>query len=254
MKTETQSKTKVVHLVPDVVSPASVPMRRTAVGYLRVSTDMQEDSGLGLDAQRDQIQTYASQKGIEVVRWYRDTTSGTTHVEQREGLSELVKDLESNQIVLVAKRDRLSRDLMLSLWIEKEISRVSCSLESCDGAGNGDSPTDKLLKNLILAFGEFERSMIAERTRAAMKSLAKTRKIGRPPFGFKYDSSGQLKEDPANHPTLQLIRELHKEGVNPSRIAKTLNEKGLKSQTGKAFSRNVVFQILARVVGTEAVH
>lgn len=254
MQTETQSKTEVAHLVRDEVPSASVPTRQTAVGYLRVSTDMQEDSGLGLDAQRDQIQTYATQKGIEVVRWYRDTTSGTTHVDQRQGLSQLVKDLESNQIVLVSKRDRLSRDLMLSLWIEKEISKVHCSLESCDGAGNGDSPTDKLLKNLILAFGEFERSMIAERTRAAMKSLAKTRKIGRPPFGFKYDSSGQLKKDPSTHPTLQLIRELHNEGINPSRIAKMLNEKGFKSQTGKSFSRNVVFQIVSRLADTKAAH
>lgn len=219
---------------------------RTAVGYLRVSTDIQEESGLGLDAQREQIETYAKSRGIEVVRWYRDTASGATRVDQRTGLSQLVSELESNQIVLVSKRDRLSRDLMLSLWIEKELSRVHCSLESCDGAGNGDSPTDKLLKNLILAFGEFERSMIAERTRAAMKSLAKSRKIGRPPFGFRYDPTGQLEQDPKTHPTFATILALHDEGLNPSRIAKTLNERGLKSQTGKAFSRNVVFQIVSR--------
>jgi len=238
-------KTKVAQLTQEGSA------RKTAVGYLRVSTDMQDQSGLGLDAQKDQIQSYANQRGIEVVRWYRDTTSGKTTVEQRDGLSQLVKDLETNQIVLVAKRDRLSRDLMLSLWIEKEISKVSCSLESCAGEGNGDSPTDKLLKNLILAFGEFERSMIAERTRAAMKALAKTRKIGRPPFGFKF-SEGQLVRDPNTHPTRQLIFELHKEGINPSRIAKMLNERGLKSQTGKAFSRNVIFQIISRHNDKEA--
>lgn len=239
-------KTKVAQLTQEGSA------RKTAVGYLRVSTDMQEDSGLGLDAQRDQIQTYATKKGIEVVRWYQDTTSGTTRVDQREGLSELVKDLETDTIVLVAKRDRLSRDLMLSLWIEKEISKVSCSLESCAGEGNGDSPTDKLLKNLILAFGEFERSMIAERTRAAMKSLAKTRTLGRPPFGFTYDSSGQLVPDPETHATFLLILELHNEGMNPFRITKMLNEKGLKSQTGKTFSRNVICQIIKRHNDKEA--
>jgi len=224
---------------------------KTAVGYLRVSTDMQEDSGLGLDAQKDQIESYAKKRGMQVTRWYRDTASGTSHLEKRDGLSQLVKDLKTNEIVLVAKRDRLSRDLMFSLFIEKELARVHCTLESCDGAGNGDTASDKLLKNLILAFGEFERSMIAERTRAAMKALAKTRKIGRPPFGFKF-SEGQLVRDPNTHPTRQLIFELHKEGINPSRIAKMLNEKGLKSQTGKTFSRNVIFQIISRHNDNEA--
>ena len=89
------------------------------------------------------------------------------------------------------------------------------------------------------------RCLIAERTRAAMKELAKTRKIGRPPFGFKF-SGGQLVSDPNTHATFQLIIKLHKDGINPSRIAKILNEYGLKSQTGKAFSRNVIFQIISR--------
>ena len=219
---------------------------RTAVGYLRVSTDMQEESGLGLDSQKDQIKTYADSKGIEIVRWYRDTASGVSRVDARDGLSALVKDLESNQTVLVAKRDRLSRDLMLSLWIEKEISKVHCTLESCDGAGNGDSPTDVLLKNLILAFGEFERNMISERTRAAMKELGKKRKLGRPPYGYRYTDHGVLEEDPETYPTLERIRVLQKEGLNPNKITRMINAEGHRSQTGKEFNRNSMLLILNR--------
>ena len=219
---------------------------RTAVGYLRVSTDMQEESGLGLDAQKTQIESYADSKGIKIVRWYRDTASGTTQVAQRQGLSSLVKDLESNQIVLVAKRDRLSRDLMLSLWIEKELSKVHCTLESCDGAGNGDSPTDVLLKNLILAFGEFERNMISERTRAALKELGKKRKLGRPPYGYQYAEDGTLEERSDEFPTLERIRVLQKEGLNANRIMTMINREGHRSKTGKDFSRNAVALILDR--------
>ena len=219
---------------------------RTAVGYLRVSTDMQEESGLGLDAQKDQIESYASSRGINIARWYRDTASGATLVDQRQGLSSLVKDLESNEIVLVAKRDRLSRDLMLSLWIEKEISKVHCTLESCDGAGNGDSPTDVLLKNLILAFGEFERNMISERTRAALKELGKKRKLGRPPYGYQYAENGTLEEKPDEFPTLERIRILQKEGLNTNKIMTMINREGHRSKTGKDFSRNAVALILSR--------
>ena len=219
---------------------------RTAVGYLRVSTDMQEESGLGLDSQKDQIKTYADSKGIEIVGWYSDTASGASHVDDRDGLSALVKNLEPNQSVLVAKRDRLSRDLMLSLWIEKEISRVHCTLESCDGAGNGDSPTDVLLKNLILAFGEFERNMISERTRAAMKELGKKRKLGRPSYGYKYDENGIPVEDPKTYPSLLRIKELHAEGHNPNKIARIMNSEGHRSSTGKDFSRSSMNLIICR--------
>lgn len=89
--------------------------------------------------------------------------------------------------------------------------------------------------------------LISERTRAAMKELAKTRTLGRPPFGFTYDCLGQLVPDSKTHATLKLILKLHhNKRMNPYRIMKMLNEKGLKSQTGKEFSRNVVCQIIKR--------
>lgn len=219
---------------------------RSAVGYLRVSTDLQEESGLGLDAQRDQILAYAKSKGLTVTGFYSDTKSGTAGLDSRNGLSALIADLAPNQVVLVAKRDRLARDLMLSLWIEKEVAKVQCSVESCDGSGNGSTPTDILLKNMILAFGEFERSMIAERTRVAMRSLAKTRKLGRPRFGFRYTNEGQLVPDPGTHQHYLAIVAMHREGMNPNQIAKRLNELGIRSQTGKQFSRNVVVQIVLK--------
>ena len=219
---------------------------RTAVGYLRVSTDSQGDSGLGLNAQRAQIKAYADSQGLEIVRFYKDTVSGGSHPDVREGLSTLVRDLKSNQVVLVAKRDRLSRDLMLSLWIEKELSKVHCSLESCDGAGNEDSPTDVLLKNLILAFGEFERSMISERTRSALHELGKKRKLGRPAFGYRYNDIGLLEQDPNTYKTLDRMKLLRSEGHNYSAIARTLESERKRSQTGKRFTPQMVRNLLLK--------
>jgi len=93
---------------------------------------------------------------------------------------------------------------------------------------------------------ERTRRLISERTRAALKELAKTRTLGRAPFGFKY-SEGQLVPDSKTHATLKWILELHyNKRMNPHRITKTLNEYGLKSQTGKEFSWNVVCQIIKR--------
>ncbi len=221
--------------------------RREAVGYLRVSTDSQDDSGLGLDAQRSQIESYAASRGLTIVRWYQDVVSGASTLDKRDGLSSLIDDLQPNQVVLVAKRDRLSRDLMLSLWCEKEIARVSCSLESADGAGNGTTPTDELLRHIVLAFGQFERSMIRDRTRAALQELKKKRKLGRPLFGHRYDESGRLEPDPETFPTLQRMTTLRSEGLNYSVIARTLNAENLTSQTGKQFTPQMVRNLLKTI-------
>ena len=113
-------------------------------------------------------------------------------------------------------------------------------------AGNGDSPTDVLLKNLILAFGEFERSMISERTRSALQELGKKRKLGRPPFGYRYDEIGQLEHDPSTHQTLERMKSLRSEGSNYSQIARTLETEGKKSQTGKRFTPQMVRNLLLK--------
>ena len=79
------------------------PINRDAVGYLRVSTDAQDDSGLGLEAQRSQIEAYAASRGLTIVRWYQDVVSGASTVKDRAGLSSLLDGLEPETVVLVAK-------------------------------------------------------------------------------------------------------------------------------------------------------
>ena len=227
------------------------PINRDAVGYLRVSTDAQDDSGLGLEAQRSQIKAYAASRDLTIVRWYQDVVSGASTVKDRAGLSSLLDGLEPETVVLVAKRDRLSRDLNLALWCEKEISRFHCSIESCDGAGNGNSPTDVLLKNLILSFAAYERDLISDRTRSALQELKKTRTLGRPTFGHRFDANGQLEPDPLTHPTFKRMMELRYEELKFSEIARTLNNENHLSQTGKHFTPQMVRNLITRIESSE---
>lgn len=220
---------------------------RRAKAYLRVSTGSQGDSGLGLEAQKAQIESYAASRGLSVIAWFEDVVSGKTHPDARPGLNRLMKSLQPDETVLVAKRDRMSRDLMLSLWIDKEISRLSCNLESSDGAANGTSPTDVLLKQMILAFSEFERNLISERTKAALSQLKGRKTLGRAPFGYRHNADGQLEPVPEQIKTLARIEELHREGINPNAIATLVNDEGHSSQTGRPFSRNTIFSICQRL-------
>lgn len=101
---------------------------------------------------------------------------------------------------------------------------------------------EKKQKALDLLFGEY----ISKRTKAALKQLKKTRKLGRPAFGYQFNEKGRLVENPNETPTLERILELHRNGNNPNSIATTLNNENRPSKTGKKWSRNVIRLIINR--------
>ena len=85
--------------------------QRRAVGYVRVSTDMQAMDGLSLEAQQSAIEGYCALHGIKLVRVYKDIMSGGK--DQRPGLLEALDTLErSADVLIVLKFDRLSRSIM----------------------------------------------------------------------------------------------------------------------------------------------
>src|SRR2546429_566072 len=85
-----------------------------AVGYLRVSTDQQGRSGLGLAAQRTAVQAFADREGFEVPAWFTEveTGKGADALERRPKLAEALRAAKRTRCpVMVAKLDRLSRDV-----------------------------------------------------------------------------------------------------------------------------------------------
>jgi site-specific DNA recombinase len=220
---------------------------KSAVAYLRVSTSEQSESGLGLKHQRDSIKRFAKQQGLRIRKYYTDAgISGAKGINQRPALSEMLSDLKPNTVVIVQKIDRLSRDTFLNLWIEKECGKVSCQILSASGEGNGDSATDKLLRGIISNFAQFEREMISQRTKDAMSKL--TRKVGRPPFGFTYDTVGRLVKNKEEHQHLERMIELRKEFGNKwTTICNTMNAENRPTQKGKDWYPTSVMNCVLRI-------
>jgi hypothetical protein len=100
---------------------------------------------------------------------------------------------------------------------------------------------EKKQKALFLLHGE----LISRRTKAALQELRKTRKLGRPPFGYQF-VNGKLVSRMDQSITLGRIHELDDLGYNANQIMTMINAEGHRSQTGKDFSRNVVALILSR--------
>ena len=157
-----------------------------AIGYLRVSTAEQADSGLGLDAQEKRIRDEAARRAWELVIKQDAGVSGATM--DRPGIRDAIALLDSGQadILCVAKLDRVSRSVLDGAQLVEHAQRHGWSLVALDLGIDMSTPSGKLTLNVMLSFAQFERDVIAQRTKDAM-AAAKARgpaegkkAIGRP--------------------------------------------------------------------------
>ena len=134
------------------------------VCYLRVSTDKQGASGLGIEAQREAVTQYLNGGKWVLVHEFIEIESGKNS-DRPELLKALALCKKSKATLLVAKLDRLSRSVsFLSRLMEAGVEFVAC-----------DNPhANKLMIHLLAAFAEHERDMISARTKAAL-AAAKAR-------------------------------------------------------------------------------
>ncbi|API61058.1 resolvase [Tardibacter chloracetimidivorans] len=146
-------------------------MKNGFVSYLRVSTERQGASGLGIDAQRSAIRRYVELCGGEIAAELVEVESGKRS--DRPVLEEAISLCRRKKAtLLVAKLDRLSRTVsFMSRLIETGVDFVAV-----------DNPhANKLMIHVLSAFAEHERDLIGERTRVAL-AAAKSRgaRLGNP--------------------------------------------------------------------------
>lgn len=140
-----------------------------AIGYLRVSTQEQGRSGLGLAAQRIDIERFATREGFSIESWHQDiqTGAGRDPLILRPGLATALKSARSLRCPLVVSRlDRLSRNLnfIAGLMEHKVHFMVAAFGRDCDS----------FTLHIYASLAEQERKMISERARAAA-AVAKRR-------------------------------------------------------------------------------
>lgn len=156
--------------------------------YLRVSTDDQAESGLGLAAQEASCRVWAA--GAEVETYTDAGVSGGAPPSERPALVRLLAAVRKGDVLLVAKRDRLARDPYYAIIIERAVSASGGRVVSAAGEGtDDDSPTSILMRRILDAFAEHERLLIGVRTKAALgaRKAQGKRVSGRSPLGWRFD-------------------------------------------------------------------
>lgn len=195
---------------------------KKAYGYLRVSTAAQsKEDAFGLEAQRAAIEKYAAANGYEIVKWPTDVFSGAK--EERIELNKLLYSgdppgAEKIKTIIVAKSDRLSRDINQYFYFKMLLKKKNVELLSANAAEDFSAlgPLAAVMEAMVIAFAEFELERIRDRTtggRTAKISSGKTNCGGRPPFGYR------IKIDPDNpknktleihEPEAETVRRIHR--------------------------------------------
>jgi len=192
------------------------------VGYVRVSTDEQAVSGLGLAAQRQAIEAEAARRGLPLLAVYEDAgISGKSLA--RPGLSAALADLDAGNgtVLLVAKLDRLSRSVHDATGLMQRAERAGWGLVAMDANVDTTTPQGAAMTQVLAVFAELERRLIGERTKDALAVCkAQGVKLGRP---RTLDSE-----------VVARIRTAHADGQGWSKIARDLTTEGVPTAQGGA--------------------
>ena len=195
--------------------------------YLRVSTDQQAQSGLGLEAQRQCCLSFIKEKGAQVLEYADEGYSGALEMEKRPALLEALNILDKGDILLIAKRDRIGRDPIVNAMIERAVERKKARLISAGGDTNNDNdPSSILMRRMVDAFAEYERLIIGARTKAALGVKKKrNERVGYIPYGFKLcDDNIHLEINEDEQKILSYIADMRKNGLSLRQMAINLNE------------------------------
>lgn len=212
----------------------------TMIGYLRVSTEDQARSGLGLEAQRETIQRYADAHGWNIV-WYEDQGLSAKSLDRPQlqaALTRLHPARRDVDGIVVAKLDRLSRSVVDFAGVLEVARTRGWALVAIDLGVDTSSPTGELVANLMMSVAQWERRVIGERTSAAMQAA---KRQGR--------HMGRVSVLPtATADRLVALRKTH----TLSATAAQLNAEGIATATGSTWTVGTVANAHKRLSLTAA--
>lgn len=158
-------------------------------GYARVSTKGQDRYGNSKEAQ----QIALTEAGADKV--FYDSFTGTK--KHRPALDEMLSVLSAGDTVLVTKLDRIARNTRDGIDIIDSIVDKGCAVRILNMGMFDNTPTGKLMRTMMLAFAEFERDMIVQRT-AEGKAIARQRedfREGRPTLKVDFSKIFEKEKD-----------------------------------------------------------
>jgi DNA invertase Pin-like site-specific DNA recombinase len=221
-------------------------MARNLIGYVRVSTDKQGKSGLGIEAQNQALRRFAAAEGFELVRVYVEveTGKGSDALDRRPQLAAALKEARRQRCsIAVAKLDRLARDVHFVSGLM--VHRVPFLVADLG------PDVDPFILHLYAALAQKERALISKRTTEAL-AAAKARGVtlGNPNIEQARKKAVAEIIDRADQRAanvIPIIRAIQRAGATSLRqVAEALNARGISSPRGGVWHDTSVRNVLTR--------
>jgi DNA invertase Pin-like site-specific DNA recombinase len=251
------------------------PILFRAAEYVRMSTEHQQYS---TENQADKIREYAAQRGIEIVCTYADEGKSGLNIGGRLALQKLIKDVEAGpvdfQMILVYDVSRWGRfqDADESAYYEYICRRAGIQVTYCaEQFENDGSPVSTIVKGVKRAMaGEYSRELSAKVFAGQCRLIELGYRQGGPAgFGLRrvlIDQNGAVKSElsrgehkslqtdrvilmPGPDPEVQTVNQIYRwfidDGIPESEIATRLNEKGVRTDLDRNWTRATVREVLS---------
>lgn len=213
-----------------------------AIGYVRVSTEGQAgDDRFGITAQKEAIQKYAEERGLEITEFIIDTISGVK--DERPGFDRLMET--ETDAVIVYKSDRVARDMKLYFYYLYLFEKRGVKLLSVNEEFDEDNGLANIYRAILQFVAEQERNNIRMRTMAGrkQKKLRGGYGGGRPPLGY-FEVNGRLYVDKQEAKSVRKIFELREENYGYGSIVAIMNREGYVTKERKSFHVNTIVKVL----------
>ncbi len=261
------------------VEPAGTDQAEPLIGLIRVSTQKQGESGLGLDAQESDIEAYRKRVGGRLIRTYTEIESGKyDEIDDRPQLRAAVAHAKRSRATLViGKLDRLVRSIPMLAYLKKsEVKFIAC-----------DNPSaNEVMIDILVAIAANERRLISTRTKGALKAYKDGKRVSKRIKAIYTDRNEQVPADvveatagklggelpqcrtlteaararglersaaarkaaavAAYAALAPLMRQLRAEGLSLHAIAELLNADGQSTRRGSTWSATQVKRVLDR--------
>ncbi len=192
------------------------------IAYVRVSTEEQAVSGLGLVAQEAAIRTECERRRLDLLTIHTDAALSAKSLD-RPGLAEALADLDAGRgsVLMVAKLDRLTRSVHDATGLLLRAERSGWGLVALDAPVDTTTPQGAAMAQVLAVFAELERKLIGERTKAALAvKRAQGVRLGRPAV--------------LSREVVARIVAAHRSGAGWSAIARELNGEAVPTAHGGA--------------------
>lgn len=232
----------------DKVRAAVAGKASAAVGYTRVSTDLQADSP---DLQRRTIEQYAALKGFALAGVVVDVdVSGSTAFHTREGGAIVLEGLALGVKHVIATRlDRVFRSVEDCLHQTTKWTEAGVAVHFIDLGGQAfdtASPLGRFFLTIMAAAAELERNIIRDRIKKALADLRQRGlRSGVLPYGWKVTEGNRLARHPQEQAVIAWILAARKRGYSYNRIATELTVYEMPSR-GKRWHSTTIKRIVER--------